>query len=92
MISKICFVFFMMVAIDLVWALYTRALSHNKSMHASTFSAVIQALSGVLVLEYTHEPVLLLPACVGAFVGTWLATNSWVQNVVQRFYNRLVTH
>lgn len=67
--------FAVMFALDVVWALYTISMVAKQTVRASTYAALIQTLTGSLVLAYTHEPVLLVPACAGAFAGTFVVTD-----------------
>jgi uncharacterized membrane protein YfcA len=64
--------FFGMVALDFVWARYT--LNLVKKYHATSggYAATIMLLNGVVTLTYVHDPWMILPAAVGAFVGTYL--------------------
>lgn len=72
-------VFSIMFGLDIVWALYTHAMVDKRPLAASFHAMMIQALSGALVLEYTKEPVLLIPAMAGAFAGTYVVMRGWFQ-------------
>lgn len=70
--NRWCLAFALMFALDIVWALYTKSMVANKPVSASAYAAAIQLFAGAVVLEYTKDPVLLIPACVGAFAGTYV--------------------
>lgn len=68
------FLVFLAVAVmDFVWALYAKATVAGQAVWASSLSVVIILLSGFSTIEYTREWILLIPAGVGAFVGTLIA-------------------
>jgi hypothetical protein len=57
---------------DIVWTWWTRACNESKTVQAMVASVLIYLLGGVSIMGYTTAPWLLLPACVGAAVGTWI--------------------
>lgn len=82
MIAVWLYVFILMFALDMVWALYTQAMITASPVRASTFAALIQLLSAALVLEYVHDPMLIVPAVAGAFAGTYVVSCGALQKVV----------
>ncbi len=73
MIWKFVGVFLALAALDFVWAKYTFAMTARKSAAAGAYASGIILLSGAAAIGYTSDPMLLLPAMAGAFVGTWVA-------------------
>jgi hypothetical protein len=67
-----CLAFALMFALDIVWALYTQSMVAGQAVRASSYAAAIQLFTGALVLEYTKDPMLLIPAGLGAFAGTYV--------------------
>lgn len=67
------FVFLAMTALDFAWAFYTRACADGRAFVAASWAAGLIVLSGAAQIGYTHDPYLLVPAALGAFVGTWSA-------------------
>jgi hypothetical protein len=65
-------IFAIMAVLDFVWAKYTYATTSHRSLAAGFYAVLIIVLSGLNVLGYTHDPLLLIPAGAGAFVGTSL--------------------
>ena len=59
--------------LDWAWARYTRFLVNKRAAPAAAWASVIFFLGGVSVLLYTATPIALAGACVGGFVGTYLA-------------------
>lgn len=67
-------VFAVYLAIDFVWALYTRNMIEKKAMTAGMLSAAIIFLNGLGTIVFTEDHWMLIPAAVGAFTGTVIAT------------------
>jgi hypothetical protein len=74
MIIKAAAVFFAMLALDFVWARYTHAITDRRAYAAAHYGAAIILLSGFGVTQYAGEPILLIPAALGAWLGTFIAT------------------
>ncbi len=66
-------VFGAMFMLDFVWAKYTRAVQAGQRCLASAHAAGIILLNGAAVLGYVGDPLLLIPAMLGAYAGTWVA-------------------
>ena len=65
--------FCVMFALDFVWARYTAAMVEKHAAYAGLYGAGIVVLNGFVTLLYVATPVLLIPACLGAFAGTYIA-------------------
>jgi hypothetical protein len=59
--------------LDLVWAKYTQAVTERQPMRAAVLSALIFVIGGSVVSAYVHDSEMLVPAAIGAFVGTYVA-------------------
>lgn len=66
-------VFVALAALDFFWARYTQAITNKRAVFAGAYAIVILALGGFSVISYTTDHTLLIPACLGAFVGTFAA-------------------
>jgi hypothetical protein len=66
------FAFGGMVGLDFVCARYTRATADRRPFVASVWASAMAVFSGTVVLSYAGDPWMLVPACVGAFLGTYL--------------------
>lgn len=69
----IVLVFTATVIADWLWARWTIACAEKRAIAASLYSSGLILCSGFTVLEFTREPVLLIPAAIGAAVGTYIA-------------------
>ncbi|MFA5871019.1 MAG: hypothetical protein WC842_04020 [Candidatus Paceibacterota bacterium] len=68
---KVALVFIATVLSDALWALYIRKTNLGKALSASSLSAVIVLTAGVVAIEYVNNNWYLVPAALGAFVGTY---------------------
>lgn len=59
---------------DAIWARYISAVSSSGKLEASGWSVVVIALGAYVVVQYVEDRRLVLPAMVGAFIGTYLGT------------------
>lgn len=66
-------VFLAMTALDFVWAFYTRAVARGHALKGALYASGIICLTGTAQIGYTHNPFLLIPAALGAFLGTYAA-------------------
>jgi hypothetical protein len=58
---------------DLAWARYTVSVAAGRRQPAAAWSAAIVVLGAVSLIGYAHNPLLVLPAAAGAYLGTWVA-------------------
>lgn len=66
-------VFLGLVAIDFCWTFYIAKVAERKAIQSGAWSAMITLLSAFVVVAYTTNPILIVAAVLGAFVGTVLA-------------------
>lgn len=55
---------------DFFWTMYITHATENKKWRASIYSSCIILVSSFTVVEYVHDRRLVVPAAIGAFVGT----------------------
>jgi hypothetical protein len=67
-------IFMLMMILDWVWVKYNQATVTGQAWRAGLLAMAIYALGALGVIAYTENPMLLVPACSGAFLGTFLAT------------------
>lgn len=56
--------------LDVTWAMYTIHMTRGNAYRAGGLAAVLYILGGTLVITYTDDSSMLLPAALGAFLGT----------------------
>lgn len=64
--------FFVAAALDALWVMYTTAIVQKKVWKASLLSAALYASGMLVTVSVVDTPANILPACAGAFTGTWL--------------------
>lgn len=72
---KCIFVFFDLIAVDFCWAKYTKHIADSKAMPAAFWSMAIMLLGAFAIISYMSNPILLIPAALGAWVGTYIAVS-----------------
>lgn len=58
---------------DYVWARYIHTVADSQRFEASIWSAIVVVLGAVVITSYVDDRRLILPAGIGAFIGTYLA-------------------
>jgi len=64
--------FLAVFALDLVYTYYLRSVAENRVLMASVWSVACYLGASIAVINYTSNHLLLLPALLGAFCGTWV--------------------
>lgn len=71
--TKAGVVFLAVVISDFVWAKYMAAVAAKSAMEAASWAVLVIALGAYLVVSYVEDKRMVAPACIGAFIGTYLA-------------------
>lgn len=62
-----------LVALDLAWAIYTASVSDGSNpLKAAGWAVFLYLLGASATISWTIDHWLLVPACAGAFVGTYV--------------------
>lgn len=61
-----------MFFLDVAWARYTASVALQKRTEASFMASFIILLTGTVTISYTTDMWMLIPAALGAFVGTYV--------------------
>jgi len=64
--------FFALFFVDIGYVLYMQNVQKRKKIVASTFATLIFILNSVVIINFTENKTLLIPAIIGAFVGTYV--------------------
>lgn len=65
-------VFLLVTVVDFFWAMYIKHTANSNALLASIYGAAISLISGLITLSYVADHMMIIPACLGAFVGTYL--------------------
>lgn len=63
--------FFALFVIDCLYIVYLKASYSEQKLRASFWAALIFLISSNVVINYTEDHSLIVPACLGAFMGTY---------------------
>ena len=58
--------------VDIFYTYYLKSVNESKALKASFWGAVVWLIGSLAVIEYTANHWLLIPACIGAFAGTYV--------------------
>jgi hypothetical protein len=58
-------------AADVAWVLCVRKVRDDSPLGAALWAVGLFLPTSVGVISYTTDPMLLIPASVGTFAGTW---------------------
>jgi len=61
-----------MLFTDIVYTLLMKSVQNDKPLAASIWASAITFLGGVAVINYTTNNMMIIPAVLGAFVGTYI--------------------
>jgi hypothetical protein len=64
--------FTMVFFVDIFYTYYLKSINENAALKASFWGAVVWLIGSFAVIEYTADHMLLIPACLGAFCGTYV--------------------
>lgn len=70
-------VFAATVLADVIWAKYIMHVSGNSRWPACLYAAAIIVVGGFSTIEFTADPWMLIPAALGAAVGTWVTVGKF---------------
>jgi len=57
---------------DVINTLYIKAINKEQPLLASFWAMVVTLAASVAVINYTRDNTMLIPALLGAFVGTYV--------------------
>jgi hypothetical protein len=61
--------------LDYLWGVYIKSIAQRKVKTAMATSVIIYVGGASVTLSYIDNPVLLVPAAIGAAIGTWFAVD-----------------
>mgnify|MGYP000438172751 CR=1 FL=1 len=64
--------FFALFFTDVFYTYYLRAIQNDEVIKSSVWSVIVFFIAAIAVVNYTTDHMLLIPACFGAFCGTYV--------------------
>lgn len=63
-------IFIATIVVDVAWTLYLIKVEERKAIQSGIWAVVIYLLGALVVLSYSTNHLLLIPAVIGSFIGT----------------------
>lgn len=70
-------IFIATIVVDVAWTLYMIKVEERKAIQSGIWAVVIYLLGALVVLSYSTNHLMLIPAVLGSFIGT--AGTVWVK-------------
>jgi uncharacterized membrane protein YfcA len=64
--------FFALFFTDVFYTYYLRSVQNDEVLKSSAWSVVVFLIASIAVINYTSDHIMLIPACLGAFCGTYV--------------------
>jgi uncharacterized membrane protein YfcA len=72
--------FVLVVLLNVFYAFYLRAVQANRLVLASAWSSAINLSASVAAINYIEDHRILIPSCIGSFVGTYIGMKLSLKN------------
>ncbi len=66
------FTFVCMFVTDVVYTQLLKSVQNDRPLASSIWASAITFLGGVAIINYTNDNKMIIPAVLGAFVGTYI--------------------
>jgi hypothetical protein len=76
-------VFVALFALDFIYARYNVATTTGRALASAHYAALIILLGGFGIVQYAHDPLMLIPAAFGAWGGTFCAVHFKKESVMK---------
>jgi predicted membrane channel-forming protein YqfA (hemolysin III family) len=63
-------IFIATIIVDIAWTLYLIKVEERKAVQSGVWAVVIYLIGALVVLSYSTNHYLLIPAVIGSFIGT----------------------
>ena len=64
--------FVVMFVVDILYVVYTNDVNKHKPLRASLWATCLFLLTSLAIVNYTKDYLNVIPACIGAFMGTYV--------------------
>jgi uncharacterized protein YebE (UPF0316 family) len=73
--------FFTIFFADIFYTYYLKAVHEEKKLKASLWATLVYVIAATAIIEYNSNHMLLIPAGLGAFCGTWVGMKIRKKNI-----------
>jgi hypothetical protein len=78
-------IFIATIVVDISWTLYLIKVEERKPVQSGIWAVVIYLFGALVVMSYTTNHLLIIPAILGSFIGT--AGTVWYKKRVENLVN-----
>lgn len=64
--------FIAVFVVDIFYTYYLKSINENAALKSGFWGAVVWLIGSFAIINYTADHWLLIPACLGAFFGTYV--------------------
>lgn len=72
-VVKFVVVFLLVAFLDFLWAQYIRATASAHALKSASYGTAIYLLGCFVTITYIQDHMMIAPAALGSFVGTYLS-------------------
>ena len=65
--------FISMAVLDFMWAIYTKKVTDGKAVGAAVYASILLVINATVIVSFVNNHWMLIPASLGAYVGTYYA-------------------
>jgi hypothetical protein len=66
------FTFLSMFVTDIVYTQLLKSVQNDRPLASSIWASAITFLGGIAIINYTNDNMMIIPAVLGAFAGTYV--------------------
>jgi len=66
------FTFLSMFVTDIVYTQLLKSVQNDRPLSSSICASAITFLGGIAIINYTNDNMMIIPAVLGAFAGTYV--------------------
>jgi hypothetical protein len=66
------FTFLSMFVTDIVYTQLLKSVQNDRPLASSIWASAITFLGGIAIINYTNNNMMIIPAVLGAFAGTYV--------------------
>lgn len=70
---KYVLVFLVMLVTDYIWSEWMKSVAEKQAFKAGIFSVGTVLTGAFFIAAFIENPKYLIPACLGAFIGTYIS-------------------
>lgn len=73
---KYLIIFFSVALVDVFWTRYFQSVAEKHAVKSGLYSSLIILIGAFSTMSYVEDHMLVIPAALGAFVGTYFTVKT----------------